>query len=74
MDWSDIAAFKQCSTFDLEPWQCELLILMSRTYCVWLNKGKEMDCFSPWDSDNPRDIARHQEYLAKKLKERRKPQ
>jgi len=31
-------------------WECEQLVIMSREYCNWLIKAKDLNCLAPWHS------------------------
>lgn len=59
LTWSEIDSFCRRSTFDLEDWQCETVINMSRNYLAWRNKGKDLFCPSPWDN---RESLKNEEY------------
>jgi len=59
VSWSDVHGFCQSSTYDLEGWQAETLIDMSRIYCSWIHKGKDANCFSPWDDTSDEARVRH---------------
>lgn len=47
--WCEIDAFKRNSSYHLTEWDCEQIVIMSKLYCSWVNKGKDPKVFSPWD-------------------------
>lgn len=55
LTWSSIDGFCNRSTYDLEGWQAEIIIDMSRIYCSWINKGKVDICSSPWKHESEVD-------------------
>lgn len=57
--WTEVDAFCNRSSCILDDWQADTLILMSRAYCSWLSKGKDINCFSPWDDTSEQAKIRH---------------
>ena len=46
--WAELDAFLSRSGYSLTGWDCEQLIMMSRTYCSFLHEAKELNCPAPY--------------------------
>lgn len=55
VDWPSLESYSRLTSSHLTPWEAENVISMSRQYCVWLKKGEEQHCASPW-SDGDIDV------------------
>lgn len=50
LTWDEIESFSEKSTFDLNRYDSELIIMMSRDYCSFSIKARETNCSSPYES------------------------
>jgi hypothetical protein len=48
LTWSEVDSFSRKSGFNLNSWECEQLIKMSRSYCNMLSKAKDINCPAPY--------------------------
>jgi len=48
LTWVEMAAYSSLRHSSLSMWESEQLINMSREYCNWLIKARDLDCQSPW--------------------------
>lgn len=55
LTWSEIESFTNKSGYQLNGWECEQLLSMSRSYCGFLEKAKKPSCLPPY-RDNFDDI------------------
>jgi len=55
--WQTIAAYKYTAESDLEPWECRVIIAMSRAYQEGKAAGDDIFCKPPhlWDEDDEGD-------------------
>lgn len=76
LKWSEIDAFCNRSGRDLEPWQCDLLIDMSRDYCNALREAKDPNMPAPklkLLSEDEQLFIQRKEVAAQLRAKRRKP-
>lgn len=64
--WSEVYAMNEIKELELESWEAETLISMSRDYVSWNIKGKEKNCLSPWDDTSKEAMERQREFIAEK--------
>lgn len=48
LTWKELEAFTNKSCYDLNGWESEQIIMMSRNYCNFLQKAKDPNCSSPY--------------------------
>ena len=48
IDWHDLESYSRLTSASLTPWESECVMSMSRQYCLWLRKGEDQHCASPW--------------------------
>ena len=49
LDWQDIKAFSEQSSYELNGWESEMVIMMSRVYCGFSHEAKELSCTAPYN-------------------------
>ena len=73
LSWTEIDAFLRRSSYELDDFEAEIVFNMSRAYVSWLNKGADINCFSPWDDTSDTAKANHREWMQKQLEKRKAP-
>lgn len=68
LSWQEIDAYSRVSFVNLSGWEAVQLINMSRQYCSWYNKGKKVDCVSPWNDNSEAAIQANRERISKSMK------
>jgi hypothetical protein len=51
LTWLEIASYSSLRHSSLSMWESEQLVNMSREYCNWLIKARDINCQSPWHSE-----------------------
>lgn len=51
LPWKEIQAFNDVLKIDMEPWEAEALMIMSRSYCNIYHQAKEPNYPAPYDTD-----------------------
>lgn len=69
LNWTDIKNFCEQSGFDLNGWQSEQVINMSRAFCFFYHKAKDTNCPPPYF--NKSGLIKNREIVAKQLAESR---
>jgi hypothetical protein len=57
-DHRHIEAWMRCNGIELPPWQCNLLVQLSREYVSFQSKAVEEDCPSPWATEEQTEVRR----------------
>jgi hypothetical protein len=70
LNWSELKSYCQLTQTELEPWECETLIELSRSYVSFYHKAKEPSTPPPFVTDDPIALARHELWVIDKDNER----
>lgn len=73
LSWVEIDAFLRRSSYELQDYEAEIVFNMSRAYVSWLNKGSDINCFSPWDDTSDATKSSHREWMQAQLDKRKAP-
>jgi hypothetical protein len=69
--WSELKSFSDSLASSLDEWESDQLIMMSREYCAWNNKGKDRLCGSPWNCADYNAIEENRKRVKKQFKDQR---
>lgn len=66
LTWCEIKAYSDLSRTNLSAWESDQVMMMSRTYCSFINKAKSETCVQPyWPDYNEQELVDYHKSISR---------